>query len=120
MRHGCDVLLVDDDLDVVDLVADVLMAEGCRVRTAVDGREALDILAKWRPQIILLDIMMPVMDGTDVLETIRADPALARIPVVVISASGAHLSQSLPAAAVIAKPFSIDHLLQQVTALARQ
>ena len=117
MEQGCDVLLVDDDLDVVDLVGDLLMAEGCRVRTAVDGREALEILAGWRPRVILLDIIMPVMDGSDVLEALRADPELARIPVVVITASGAHLGRRLPAAAVLGKPFSIDELLARVQAL---
>ena len=119
MEQGCDVLLVDDDLDVVDLVTDVLMAEGCRVRTAVDGREALDILATWRPRVILLDMMMPVMDGADVLKRLRADPELARIPVVVITASGPHLGQPLPAAAVLGKPFSVDDLLGRVATLAR-
>ena len=76
MERRCDVLLVDDDIAVLDLVAELLMAEGCRVRTAVDGREALAILARWRPQVVLLDIMLPVMDGIDVLDCMRDDPAI--------------------------------------------
>src|SRR5688572_25374648 len=118
MEQRCNVLVVDDDLAVVDLVAELLMAEGCRVRTAVDGREALDILSRWRPQVVLLDIMMPLLDGMDVLNRMQDDPELARIPVVVISASVSHLGQPLPAAAILPKPFRIDDLLEHVASLA--
>ena len=117
MGQRCDVLVVDDDIAVLDLVAELLMAEGCRVRTAVDGLEALAILARWRPQVVLLDIMLPIMNGLDVLDRMRDDPDLARIPVVVISASDSHLGLPLPADAVLAKPFCVDHLLERVTAL---
>lgn len=117
MEQRCDVLVVDDDLAVVDLVAELLMAEGCRVRTAVDGQEALDILSRWRPQVVLLDIMMPLLDGMDVLNRMQDDPELARIPVVVISASVSHLGRPLPAAAILAKPFRIDDLLEHVASL---
>jgi CheY-like chemotaxis protein len=82
------VLVVDDDPGIRRMVSLVLAGEGYDVRTAEDGRQALDLLASWHPAVILLDLMMPVMDGWTFLVAQQADPVLAPIPVIVMSASG--------------------------------
>jgi CheY-like chemotaxis protein len=81
------VLLVEDDLDVREAMADLLACEGLRVVVASDGREALDLLqAGLRPSVIVLDLTMPRMDGWDFRHAQMADPNLKDIPVIVVSA----------------------------------
>src|SRR5262245_13875831 len=104
------ILVVDDDRDIREVVDDLLTGEGYRVKTADNGRRALEILTCWRPQVILLDLSMPDMNGWTFLAHQQADPALAEIPVIVMSAhynlgQGAGLDS---AAAVMPKPFDID------------
>ena len=101
---GWRILLVDDDSMLREALAETFSAEGHVVQEAEHGGQALELLASGcRPGIILLDIMMPVMDGFGFLERKNADPELAAIPVVVISAT----ERRLPAGAValLAKPF---------------
>ena len=88
MASGRSVLIVDDDPGIRRMMSLVLAGEGYDVRTAENGRQALDLLASWRPAVILLDLMMPVMDGWTFLAAQQADPILASIPVIVMSASG--------------------------------
>jgi CheY-like chemotaxis protein len=112
------VLVVDDDIDVREVVADVLVAEGYGVVTAADGREALDWLrgAPEVPCLILLDLMMPRMDGTEFRREQLRDPALREIPVVVLSAGASVVAaaSSLRAAAHLRKPMPLDELLRIV------
>jgi CheY-like chemotaxis protein len=115
----CQILVVDDDYDIRSVVDDLLTGEGYDVRTAGNGRQALEMLAIWRPGVILLDLSMPEMNGWTFLAHQQADPELARIPVVVMSAhynlkAGGSLSS---AAAVVAKPFDVDRLLDLITTL---
>lgn len=80
------VLVVDDVPKNVRLLADVLGAHGYRTSTAASGEEALACLAAERPDLVLLDVMMPGMDGYQVCRAIRADPACAVLPVVLVTA----------------------------------
>ena len=80
------VLIVEDDLAVRDALAFVLRQEGYEARTAADGAEALDQLHQARPNLILLDLVMPTMDGREFRRKLLEDPQLATIPVVVVSA----------------------------------
>src|SRR5438876_12352325 len=84
------VLLVEDDPDIRDIVQDVLEAEGYDVVPASHGRQALEFLVgtreSERPHLVILDMMMPLVDGRHVLEAIRSDDALSSVPVVVMSA----------------------------------
>jgi CheY-like chemotaxis protein len=82
--HG-DALLVDDDPDTVKLLSQGLEARGMTVRTAGDGREALQRLAECVPAVIVLDLTMPVMDGFAFLEHVNRDPAWGRVGVIVLS-----------------------------------
>ena len=79
------ILVVDDDPTVGDLLSRSLMREGYRVRTALDGRDALALARELRPRLITLDVMMPSMDGWSVLSALKADPATHDIPVVMAS-----------------------------------
>lgn len=100
---GC-VLVVDDDDDVRETLRDVVESEGCAALLAANGREALDMLAKHRPCLIILDLMMPVMNGTEMLAVLQKDAALSTLPVV-ISTSAPHLApRGVP---VLPKPIDL-------------
>jgi adenylate cyclase len=80
------VLVVDDDVVNRKLLVRMLEQEGHRARTAENGREALELARAEPPDVVLLDIVMPELDGIAVLETLKADPALQHVPVIMISA----------------------------------
>jgi len=82
------VLLVDDTEFYIKTYRIKLLSEGYDVRSATNGIEALKELKTNKPDIILLDLMMPIMDGFKVLQAVKADPSLKSIPVVVFSAKG--------------------------------
>ncbi|HEX9398984.1 MAG TPA: response regulator [Anaeromyxobacter sp.] len=114
------VLVVDDDPDILDAICDILEAEGYRVSRARHGREALDQIDGERPDVILLDLMMPVMDGVAFAQALRLRPAVRDIPIVVISADGnPQRAASVGAIGYLAKPFDIEALLAQVAGITR-
>jgi two-component system alkaline phosphatase synthesis response regulator PhoP/two-component system response regulator VicR len=80
------ILVVDDDPKIVRVVEINLTQEGYRVRTAADGEEALAAVAQERPDLVLLDVMMPRLDGFETLKRLKADPASTDIPVVMLTA----------------------------------
>jgi CheY-like chemotaxis protein len=112
------VLVVDDDPDILDAICDILDAEGYRVSRARHGQEALEQVDSVRPDVILLDLMMPVMDGVAFAQALRQRPLLRDIPIVVISADGnPQRAAAVGAAGYLAKPFDIDALLAQVAGI---
>lgn len=112
-----DVLVVEDEAYLCDLVADVLEAEGHTARTASNGLEALERVAERKPQIIFLDLMMPIMDGWEFIRTLRANVEWRDIPVVVVTAvyDVKRTQQETGAIAVITKPFDIDQIADVVS-----
>ena len=113
------VLVVDDDPDILDAVCDILEGEGYRVARARHGLEALERLEAERPSLVLLDLMMPVMDGPSFATALRQRRMERPVPVVVISADGnPQKAQAVGAQGYLAKPFDIDALLAQVAELA--
>ncbi len=105
------ILVVDDDDDLRPALADVLRDAGYTVSVAANGREAMTAMRDCAPSLILLDLMMPVMNGWEVLAAMADDPALTAIPVCVVSA----MSGSAPAGvAVLGKPVSVTALLEAV------
>ena len=121
MGPGDRILVVEDDDDIREVVEEVLAAEGYRVDVAKDGLDALDKLdGTGRPPLILLDMMMPRMDGETFLRALRDKPALADAPVVVISGNAAvrEKARTLRAAACLVKPFELDELLGLLRRLA--
>jgi CheY-like chemotaxis protein len=116
------VLLVDDEPDVRKIGLVSLQKIGkLQVFLASDGSEALEVAAREQPDVILLDMMMPGIDGKQTLERLRANPVTARLPVVFLTASssptdvGAYMS--LGAAGVLKKPFDPMRLAAQVRSL---
>jgi CheY-like chemotaxis protein len=113
-KSSKNLLLIDDDHDIRDLLASVLRAEGYSVETAANGHEGLSKLRMGFTGIVLVDFMMPVMNGEQFLEAIQEDPALKQIPVMMISASGTVENGRL-ARQFIAKPFDIHFLLESLS-----
>ncbi len=108
------VLVVDDDDDIREATAAILTAEGYRVVSATHGKEALAILQNGAHiGAIILDLKMPVMDGIELRKILRADPALARIPVVVVTAGG-KAPKDLGVDLVLDKPYPSEALLAAV------
>ena len=114
MAYHADILVVDDDRDVRDTVAAVLDGEGYHVRCAENGAQALAMLHGPKPAAIVLDLMMPVMSGWELLEIVRSDAELSRIPVVVLSAVRA--PREMPH---LDKPVSLEELVRTLDHMCR-
>ena len=116
--HQQAVLVIDDEGPYSRVVAEVLAKKGFRVRTAAHGPSGLFAAKRDQPDLILLDIMMPEMDGLAVVRKIRAEPALSLTPVVVISALAAaedrRAALEAGADAFLSKPFTIEELTQAI------
>ena len=109
------ILVVDDEPQVLWMLQFSLEAEGYQTLSARDGRAALDEVREHHPSVVLLDIMMPVMDGWAFLEELQALPADERPRVIVVSARSSLRDRAkaaeLGADAFVAKPFNVDDLL---------
>lgn len=105
------VLVVEDDNDIRELIADLVQSEGYSVETARNGLEALDFLKQSarKPCCILLDLMMPVMSGWEFLEVFHETDRLVTIPVVVVS--GEPSARDLDVARIVKKPVAVEQLL---------
>lgn len=108
---GC-ILVVDDERDIRDTIAELLAEEGYAVEEAGDGAEALAKARDCKPIVVLLDLMMPGMNGWEFRARQRGDPELAAIPVIVLSALGK--VPGVDAAAYLQKPFGLEDLLSVV------
>ncbi len=107
------VLVIDDDASQRDLLTRFLERKGFKVATAADGRSGLDVARQLKPRAILLDVMMPQMDGWSVLTALKADPELAATPVVLVTfVNDPALGESLGAAELIPKPVDWEKLAQ--------
>ena len=114
------ILVVDDEPDVRRLVAQALGEAGYDVVTAGDGADALDEMRAFGPDAVVLDLIMPVLDGEGFLRECRADPALAEVPVALFTTArdAERVARDLGVQARIPKPFELDELLDVVTRLA--
>ncbi|HEX7113570.1 MAG TPA: response regulator [Steroidobacter sp.] len=115
------VLYVDDEPDIREIVQMALALEGLEVHLCESGEEALEALPRIKPDLVLLDVMMPRLDGPGTLERMRATSELASIPVVFVTAKAMPQEikrfKELGAAAVIAKPFDPMQLGRQVLSI---
>jgi two-component system alkaline phosphatase synthesis response regulator PhoP len=109
------VLVVDDEVVIAEAVAAVLQDEGYEVATATNGQEGLARAASMKPDLVLVDMMMPVMDGEEMSRRLRANPETREIPIVVMSAVHRSLRE-LPFdhTAFLPKPFDLDTLLETI------
>jgi CheY-like chemotaxis protein len=116
------ILVVDDEYAIVEALAALLADEGYRVVTAMNGKEALERLEAELPDLVLLDVMMPVLDGRSVLKAIRASATWSRVPVVMMSAAPKGSfgpPQALAFDAFLHKPFGVAPLLETISRLLR-
>jgi CheY-like chemotaxis protein len=113
MSETCRLLVVDDDANIREMLDMVLVSEGFEVITAAHGAAALTLLDQIRPDVILLDMKMPVMDGWEFLRRYRQRPG-QKVPVVVLTAAqdDKRRAADVGADAYIAKPFAIDDLIR--------
>ena len=114
-RTSPKILVIDDDPDVRATVEQILLVEGYTVTAARNGEEALRLLDGLAPDVILLDLMMPVMDGWEFRRRLQDHPAAAT-PVIIVSADRdlSRKAAAIAADGFIAKPFDLDHLLFEV------
>ena len=117
------VVVVDDDLDIRDSIAEILVNEGYRVVTAPNGLQLLTMLAERKPDLILLDVMMPAVNGLDLCRALKRSPDFCDIPVVLMSAVGtaedALLATTIGAAEYFKKPFDVNRLMARIAELTR-
>jgi len=115
------VFVVDDEPDVVELLQTILQAAGFEVEVATDGRSALARLLAKPADLLVLDLMMPDLDGFELLKLLRLDQRAAAMPVLIVSARTGQQDQieslQLGANAYLCKPFSPRDLVRQVRAL---
>jgi two-component system response regulator MtrA len=116
------VLVVEDQRDLASLLAHNLRHEGLDVRTVEDGREALPTIRSWQPDLVILDLMLPGMDGFEILRGIRGDGR--DVPVLILSARGEEQDKirgfRLDADQYVTKPFSLVELIERVHSLLRR
>lgn len=113
------VLVIDDEFAIAELLEAVLAEHGYRVVTAANGRQGLDRLAELRPDLVLVDFMMPILDGPGMVRAMREDPTLRSVPIIVMSAvaEAAARDRLDGYAAFVQKPFRIARILQLAVSL---
>lgn len=116
------ILVVEDQRDLAELVARNLTLDGFEARTVSDGREVVPLVHSWRPDLVILDLMLPGLDGFEVLRALRG--IHQRLPVIIVSARDAEADKvrgfRLDADQYVTKPFGLVELLERVHALLRR
>jgi DNA-binding response OmpR family regulator len=116
------VLIAEDEPHIVESLSFVLELEGYTVRAALDGEGALRELRTSAPDVLILDLMLPKMNGFEVLKAVKADPALKAIPVIVLTAKGQaqdrRMVEEIGAEGFMTKPFSNREIVERVRELA--
>jgi DNA-binding response OmpR family regulator len=116
-----DILIVDDEPNIVLSLEFLMKQAGFSVRTASDGQAALDAMAEHRPDLLLLDVMMPHKNGFEVCQTIRRNPDWSGVKIIMLSAKGREIDQekglAMGADDYITKPFSTREVVARVQAL---
>jgi DNA-binding response OmpR family regulator len=115
------ILIADDEPNIVISLEFLLKREGFEVCIARDGQETLDLIRRDRPQLVLLDVMMPKKSGYDVCQEVRADAAIKDTKIMMLTAKGRELDiakgSAMGADDYMTKPFSTKELVQRVRAL---
>ena len=112
------ILLVDDEPDLVRITSYRLQKAGYVILVAESGTQGLQLAQRERPDLILLDLNLPYMNGYDVCRALKTDPNLKNIPIIVFSASSESIkekSEEIGASAYIVKPFEISNLLETIS-----
>ena len=109
------ILVIDDDSGIRDSLAECMAAEGFAVATAINGQDGLERLRRERPGLVVVDLVMPVMNGHQFVAAVRADPALRDLPVVLMTGATPRSGHPQPAVdALLPKPFELEELIAVV------
>jgi CheY-like chemotaxis protein len=111
------VLIVDDEYGLAEMTAELLATQGYTVTTAINGKLALESLSQMRPDVIIVDVMMPIMSGDEMVRLLKGDPAFRDIPVIMMSAAGFEvLDVDLHPliGGFLQKPFTFDELMAEL------
>jgi CheY-like chemotaxis protein len=111
------ILVAEDDVALRDALKDLLVMAGHSAEVVPDGVRALEAIRQDPPDLIILDHMMPGLDGLSVLQTLKGDARLRRIPVILLTGAAQDIPRNAGAAAIIEKPFQLIPLQEQVRAL---
>jgi CheY-like chemotaxis protein len=106
------ILIVEDEDVMADMLRDVLVGEGHEVFEAYNGEDGLKLLVEKRPEVVLLDLMLPILDGPGFLAAMQKDPALRGTPVIAMTSAGLTHQERGQFAAFLPKPFKLDDLLR--------
>lgn len=110
-RTGPSVLIVDDEAEILTALGALLESEGFHVSVAGNGIDGLEQVRRGTPDVVLLDVMMPLMDGRAMCRALRADPLTAQVPVVFMTAGTPPPQADCAHEAVVRKPFDVDDLI---------
>jgi CheY-like chemotaxis protein len=115
------IMISDDDQDLRRILVDLLTAEGYRTCEAWDGEVTLELVAKHNPDLLILDLSMPNMDGREVCKRLRASDAFSTLPIIAFTANAiGNVEEQVRAAGCncyVAKPFAVDDLLARIKSL---
>lgn len=116
------VLIAEDEPNIVESLRFILGREGCEVTAVFDGKAVIDQIASLRPDLVILDVMLPKMTGFEVLKWIKSNPELTGMPVMILTAKGQEkdrkTAEDLGADAFVTKPFSNREIVERVMTLA--
>ena len=119
---GKRVLLVEDEPNIIEAIRFILNRDGWRVHTHSDGRDAVNVVRQTRPDVLILDVMLPGKSGYDILRELRTEFAEAELPVLMLTARGQmkdrELAERAGASRFMTKPFSNADMLEAVQSLA--
>ena len=117
------VLIVEDEPHIIESLSFVLGREGFLVSSALDGEAAVEVLRRDPPDLVILDVMLPRLNGFEVLKLAKSDPALKSIPVIILTAKGQqqdrHLAEEIGSDGFMTKPFSNRDVIDNVRRLIR-
>lgn len=118
MNGGADILVIEDDREINELVGAYVQLAGLGYRRAIDGESGLRMAREQRPALVILDLMLPDMDGFELCAKLRADPSTAKIPIVILTAldhtESTRRGGACGAVAFLTKPFDPDILLATI------